>query len=892
MIIESIHLKNFLSHEDSEINFDPGINIITGKNGAGKTSILDAMKFALFSDSRNNEKNIEMIKKGKKNAEVTITFRINNDEYEIFRSLGIKGSKNLERLSYAKKNGLLIAETYEGVTSEISKILNVSKDVFKNSVFVEQGQMDSLISGTPKERKQVFSDIIGLTLLSKNADKIGKIIGMLRSESEQYLSSELKIDTYKENIKNLENENQNIARELEEMKNAELALKEELNGLDKNIKELNGLRENIKFYEKRRADIENSIERIKNDINKLNNQLSESANLSMEIKKIEENPYYSMRKIMDEYFIKKRDLEKLQKSISDISSKIETYNKNMENLKAVEQRHKIYERNKKLLDEEKSLMAQNEVNFREYEHMLYRIEQIKNQQKSMVIQLNSLKARLGNINTDNIEEEKLRIGNHMEDLEREKISIKKDVASLNRDNIELQQNINTLQGKSVCPLCGSKLTDDHIKNILNEYNLKRSENFQRLNKLVERNQEIDNELKRLKTVHDTLNSADASAIPALLHDISVMTSERDKLTGEMEAFKPQYDAYKQLEAEVKALEADINAGERAEEEYNRLKGFLESMDINELNKEFNNYNNEVNEIIKNLSDIEGKLNFVPDYNVYNNTYDLQSRLKKLMDDEKLESAIRAKIDMYKQNMESMEEDLNKIIRDLKDQNDRIRLLENDENKYAELRAEYDELSGKINLAIAKMDTNNLQKDHYNLEIKKYSGDYERLKKIRSAIVNLEKIRGAFDVNGIQALIRKDASASITNLTRKYLMSFNLDFDDISIDENFNIKVSQNSMEQTLESLSGGEKTALAIALRLSVAEYVLDRISTVIMDEPTNFLDEDRRNNLKDIIQYSLKGETNIPQMIIITHHSELTSVADNSYEVVKENGTSHVISG
>lgn len=74
-------------------------------------------------------------------------------------------------------------------------------------------------------------------------------------------------------------------------------------------------------------------------------------------------------------------------------------------------------------------------------------------------------------------------------------------------------------------------------------------------------------------MHDTLNSADASAIPALLHDISVMTSERDKLTGEMEAFKPQYDAYKQLEAEVKALEADINAGERAEEEYNRLKGF-------------------------------------------------------------------------------------------------------------------------------------------------------------------------------------------------------------------------------------------------------------------------------------------------------------------------------
>ncbi|HII81773.1 MAG TPA: hypothetical protein HA269_00495, partial [Ferroplasma sp.] len=170
-------------------------------------------------------------------------------------------------------------------------------------------------------------------------------------------------------------------------------------------------------------------------------------------------------------------------------------------------------------------------------------------------------------------------------------------------------------------------------------------------------------------------------------------------------------------------------------------------------------------------------------------------------------------------------------------------------------------------------------------------DAEKYKKLQKSISTLGKIRDAFDYNGIQAIIRKDASASMTNLTRKYLQSFNLDFDDIFIDENFDIKVTQNSMEQTLESLSGGEKTALAIAIRLSVAEYVLDRISTIIMDEPTNFLDEDRRNNLKDIILYSLKGENLVPQMIMITHHSELISVADASYEIIKTGGISRVIS-
>ena len=136
MIIESIKIKNFLSHEDTEIDFEQGINIITGKNGAGKTSVLDAIKFALFAESRNNEKNNELIKKGKTYFEITLDFNINGEHYEVYRHFGVKKAKNAERLAYIKKDGLIIAETYEGVNAEITKLLNVSKDVFKNSVFV------------------------------------------------------------------------------------------------------------------------------------------------------------------------------------------------------------------------------------------------------------------------------------------------------------------------------------------------------------------------------------------------------------------------------------------------------------------------------------------------------------------------------------------------------------------------------------------------------------------------------------------------------------------------------------------------------------------------------------------------------------------------------------
>ena len=104
MIIESLEMTNFLSHEKTNIVFENGINIITGKNGAGKTSILDAIKFALFAESRNSEKNNELIKKGKHFFDIYLRFNVNGDEYEVYRHFGIKSAKNAERLAYIKKN--------------------------------------------------------------------------------------------------------------------------------------------------------------------------------------------------------------------------------------------------------------------------------------------------------------------------------------------------------------------------------------------------------------------------------------------------------------------------------------------------------------------------------------------------------------------------------------------------------------------------------------------------------------------------------------------------------------------------------------------------------------------------------------------------------------------
>ena len=72
MIINAIRLHNFKSHADTSVEFGPGINVIIGENGAGKTSILEAISFALFRDYSGSMENL--LRRGQKEMTVELIF--------------------------------------------------------------------------------------------------------------------------------------------------------------------------------------------------------------------------------------------------------------------------------------------------------------------------------------------------------------------------------------------------------------------------------------------------------------------------------------------------------------------------------------------------------------------------------------------------------------------------------------------------------------------------------------------------------------------------------------------------------------------------------------------------------------------------------------------------
>ncbi len=113
---------------------------------------------------------------------------------------------------------------------------------------------------------------------------------------------------------------------------------------------------------------------------------------------------------------------------------------------------------------------------------------------------------------------------------------------------------------------------------------------------------------------------------------------------------------------------------------------------------------------------------------------------------------------------------------------------------------------------------------------------------------------------------------------------------VSINEFFTPAVVQNGYEQDINSLSGGERTSVALAYRLALNSIVkavcgsMDRSSLLILDEPTDGFGKEQLMRLRDVL-----AELACRQVIIVSHEKELESFADRVFRVRKSGSVSAV---
>jgi len=178
MIPQLLVLKNFLSYQDARLDFR-GLHTacVCGANGAGKSSLLVAMTWAIWGKSR-VESEEDIVHNGAIQARVDFQFISNQQTYKIIRSRQRgKGSTLDFQVLSGEQFRSLSGKGIKVTQQEIVKTLKLDYDTFINSAYLRQGRADEFMLRGAAERKQILADLLKLDqyeLLAERAKDISK----------------------------------------------------------------------------------------------------------------------------------------------------------------------------------------------------------------------------------------------------------------------------------------------------------------------------------------------------------------------------------------------------------------------------------------------------------------------------------------------------------------------------------------------------------------------------------------------------------------------------------------------------------------------------------------------------------------------------------------------
>lgn len=936
MIFKNLVLKNFKSHENTSIDFNPGITVIVGENGAGKSTIFEAISYALFKKTTSGQNNLVKSSKDphvKNEMSIELIFEEGGVEYKVIRSK--KSSKTSSTLYQKDINDgrfHVLSAGNSQVDKDLKSIINVDSDLFLNAIYIRQGEIADLVSKKPAERKKLITKLLKIEELEKAWDKMPQLInaydndyarlkGMsvheesahielkeketelvslnkrfhsclenkerFDKEKEDILSLKKELEEEKSKYEILLNSHGNEKKNLEKLQGDEKRLSEQFNAILENEKEM----ESLKVYNGQLSifkDFKESFIKFKN----LNKELDI---FNENILKIESNEKILIeeKEQYDKYLEADSQMKALLSKQAEINGEIK--HSNEYNKAKIQSENKI-----KSLNEEINALSQKiSKTFSKIDLDLlsnYGLDKHMNRFKDKDILLIDSKDKFDNLK-DLIAELKT-------DIEKVIDNQNEMVSNLNSENKSLQTGIKSSKKplgeiKEVgnkCPVCQSEISDDKKEELIESYEAVIAENSEKIsintNKINDLNKDLDvfgvyqNDLKEIETgilsKNHIFTSIEEEKIK--IEDLNAKLEKLDKLKGELlelngfienkskeqETLKVHYDKYIEADAALK----NLGDKEKIQVSINQLseKIAFEESKINECIAKENSISLDI--------DIDDLNNKIEDLEAKNLRYvELDATVK-------TKDAVKNQLDTIKSNVESKTGEVSKI-------GNEIESSKYDEDRYREILNLEKEIDGKIRINIETLGTirGELSRIEPRIEeLKKYLKDLEMIKNeiqnLEEHINLLNEFRELYSKNGIQAQLRNIAQPVIQANTKKFFEKFNFNYSDLLISSDFEVSVFGPDGEASIDMVSGGEKIAIALALRLGITQAIAQgNIDCILLDEPTIHLDTVRIQELSNL----LRSMHIIPQMILVTHDQGLENSADTLIKIVKEDGTSKI---
>ncbi len=597
-------------------------------------------------------------------------------------------------------------------------------------------------------------------------------------------------------------------------------------------KELENVEREYKSY---REKLNNLIQRINElDIKRreLETQLINLKNIEKEIQELE----YTIR-------LKSEILEELRTRYEDTIRKVEKFQHLRRRINELENELKNYEELKREISElelRRNEILLNITRLKELETRKNLLLSVCNRIRD---EINSLKLEMKNIsNIKTRYDELLTRLKHIDTLKSEFKNIINREVEIRSKISEIERKLSLLRSNpEKCPLCHQTIDKQYRIKLLDmlERELKEMKNElentlrrrEYLEKEISKEREILKEVSELKIKLETQRD--------LVKKLRNLEEELEKNLEEVKYIDNIIDNLKCLEDELKRIEQNLS---RCKEIYERLSHIRE-----EYLKLIGEY--------ENLKGIE----------------ELKSSLERQI------QLIEQEINMFRVKYEN---------------------LRRDYENYLNLKLTYDELvttENKLNIELSSVEA---QLRTFEEILRKYKDNLNRLINDKQRV---EKLLSKYDdsLRFIVKLINVLENAK-PHIRRAFLESINEELNNtflevrhkssfigIRVDESYNIYVKRSDgVEISVDSLSVGERNLIALLFRYALAKTIMGNVPLLILDEPTEHLDDEHR---RKIAQWIRNLTSNVDTVIVTSHIDAFETIADNTIkvEVINDKGES-----
>ena len=883
-----------MSYSNAEIDLS-GIHVacLIGVNGAGKSSLLDAITWTLWEEGR--ARTDELIKLGKDEMSCEIDFYMEENLYKVCRSRNkamktSQGKSNLEFQVFNPKDeswkSLSLSATR--LTQElIIKTIKMDHETFVNSVYLRQGKADEFTLKGPSQRKQILSDILGLEVYDKLCEaaraKAREIEQGILFEQNLILSLKEKIekeDEVKENYSN-------ISIKVSESEKELTTLKKLLNESEKELNEKKEKEKQIQALEKSRQNQESLIkileEQLKN-IKTKEEKCKELVENKTEIVK-EHSDYLKLKKEVESAEFNKEQFNKLTLEKNYLEQELK------EKIKKTEQDLAVYKSKLKDRDNTKAKLDEKLKNEDGFNTFLNRAE-------SEIKTFKELQEYFSKVETEGLE------------LKHEKELLLMEIKKLTDEKEKINKNIKTLHEHSdseSCPLCKSPIKDK--EKVVELYNTEittlenKEESFNKEIQLTENNLQIKR--KEHADTKERINSFGKTIISILSElgkikqeEINIKTLQSANSTETVSYLASMLEVskndFQKAREQTLLLDKEINS---FQSEINSLNEFLNSGSIiKEITEKINRVKSQTNDLKYSpdlydglKKELKEKENIVSKYNQLNNAEVEIVILKKEGAD------LTVKVSSGKNELKELENLIAENKKHIENINDLT-------NKVTDLKQKEFEMNIRLNKVKKQLIvTEQIIEDIKNSKQALYEKE-SKIEKFVSEKSQLETLEKAFSKNGIQVAIietvvpeiEKEANRILNRLTENQmhiaLLTQREKKSSSGLTETLDVVIADNLGTRNYELYSGGEAFKINFALRLALSRLLTNRagakLQTLIIDEGFGSQDDAGKERLVEVIK-SIQNEFEL--ILVVTHLDELKEAFSTQILVTKDDEGSKV---